>query len=640
VEALKVSAQAEQETFSFQAEVVQLLDLMIHSLYSNREIFLRELISNAADAADRLRLETAQRPELGEDTGPAQIRVEFDPAARTITVSDNGVGMSRQEVIEHIGTIARSGTREFLEALGGDVRKDAALIGQFGVGFYASFVVADRVTLVTRRAGLPAGAAVRWESDGRGQYSLQPAERDAPGTDVVLHVRNGEDDLLRADRLRSIIQKYSDHISLPILMRGQAPAEPAEPASETVINQGPALWTRPKPQISKQEYDDFYQHLTNDSADPLACLHAKIEGSYEYTLLLYIPATAPLDLWMAEPGHGVKLHVQRVFITADADLLMPAYLRFVRGVIDSSDLPLNVSREMLQSSRAVAQIRATAVRKVLRLLADLAEHDPATYAVFWRQFGAVLKEGVAEDYASLEQITPLLRFTSTASATDEQDVSLADYLARRPAGQHQIYYLLAPSLAAARESPHLEMFRKKGIEVLLLSEPVDGWVVNSLQDVDGTPLRSVAQGTFDIGALADESEMQAQQQAVAEFAALLDRMRAVLDGKVRAVRVTGRLTSSPVCLVAGEPGRLPARQVQPVLEINPEHPLVGRLNTEGDDQRFADWTHVLYNQAVLTTGSMVDDPAGYAGRLNNLLLDLISNPIPPAMPTQPGSRGR
>jgi molecular chaperone HtpG len=671
-----LSVQTEQEKFSFQAEVVQLLDLMIHSLYSNREIFLRELISNASDAIDRLRFEALQQPELRDDAGLPRIWVDYDPAARTITVSDNGIGMSRDEVIEHIGTIARSGTREFLYALSGDQQKDAALIGQFGVGFYSSFVVADHVTLTTRRAGLPAGDGVRWESDGRGEYTLEPAERPSPGSDVVLHLREGEDDLLTAYRLRTIIQKYSDHISLPIVMRDEETGDPpdaggvvgtsgrassesgdgksgdgkggdgkggdgesqdgeggsGEAVAEAIVNQASALWARPKGRISQREYHEFYKHVANDYAEPLAYVHSKMEGGYEYTLLLYIPATAPFDLWMAEPRNGVKLHVQRVFITEDPGLLMPGYLRFVRGVIDSADLPLNISREMLQNSRAVDSIRATATRKVLRLLADLAERKPAKYAIFWKQFGAVLKEGIPEDYANREEIASLLRFTSTKSGTDEQEVSLADYVARMAEGQEEIYYLLAPAFGPARNSPHLEMFRKKGIEVLLLADPVDAWVVNALPEFEGMQLKSVAQGALDLGALEDDSDREAAEKAVAEFANLLDRMKTVLGDRVYAVRVTGRLLSSPACLVADEAdtgfdlarGQLTSSGLpaQPVLEVNPRHPLVVRLNREPDDRRFADWTHVLYNQAVLTMGSMIEDPAAFTGRLNNLLLAL------------------
>ena len=497
-----MTVQADRQTLGFQAEAAQILDLVVHALYSNKEIFLRELISNASDAIDRLRLELLAQSKVPEEEGPLQIRVRFDAGAGTITVADNGIGMSRQDVIDHIGTIAKSGTREFLHALSGDGHKDAALIGQFGVGFYSSFIVAEKVTLTTRREGLPAGEAVRWESDGRGEYTLETIERPDRGTTIVLHLREGEDDLLNAFRLRSIIQKYSDHISLPILM----PAETAhdeeqdsdQPAPETPVNQASALWTRPKSELTDQDYVGFYRHITNDFGDPIGYLHAKIEGNYEYTLLLFIPGVAPYDLWSAQP-HGVRLHVQRVFIMEDTGQLMPQYLRFVRGVIDSSDLPLNVSRELLQGSRAAEIIRSSATKRVLKLLRDLAEKEPEKYATFWREFGAVLKEGVADDYANREDIARLLRFTSTGSTGSEQDVSLSDYVARMKEGQDKIYYLLAPSLATAASSPHLEVFKKKGIEVLLLTETVDNWVVTSLPEFDGKRLQSVAEGTPDFG---------------------------------------------------------------------------------------------------------------------------------------------
>ena len=535
-----MTTQAEPENFSFQAEVVQILDLMVHSLYSNKEIFLRELISNASDAIDRLRLEAMSRSESPDDEGELRIRVSHDAGAGTITVTDNGIGMSRAEVIEHIGTIAKSGTRDFLHALTGDQRKDASLIGQFGVGFYAAFIVADRVELTTRRAGLPASEGVRWESDGRGTYTLEPAEAPARGTTVVLHLREGEDDLLNGTRLRSIIQRYSDHISLPIVMPaeradggagtdgegGTAGTGGADLLDEEPVNLASALWVRSKSDISDQDYRDFYRHLTGDVADPLAWVHSKMEGTFEYTLLLFIPGTAPYDLWIPDSSHGVKLHVQRVFIMTDSGQLMPSYLRFVRGVIDSSDLPLNVSRELLQGSRAVSHIRSSAVKKVLKLLADLAAKEPEKYATFWAQFGAVLKEGIPEDYANRDELARLLRFTSTASSgpagssgspgapgtgADGAVVSLSDYVARMKEGQDRIYYLLAPGPAAVG-SPHLEAFRAKGVEVLLLNEPVDSWVVSSLHEFEGKRLQSVAQGIADLGALTDEAEKAATEK--------------------------------------------------------------------------------------------------------------------------------
>ena len=647
---MAVSAQTEQESFSFQAEVVQILDLMIHSLYSNKEIFLRELISNASDAIDRLRLELLAKSEVPEADGPLQIRVSYDAAARTITVADNGIGMSRQEVIEHIGTIAKSGTREFLASLTGDQRQDATLIGQFGVGFYSAFIVADQVTLTTRREGLTAAEGVRWESDGRGAYTLEAIEQPSRGTTVVLHLRESEDDLLSGYRLRSIIKKYSDHISLPILMppdpaEGQAvSAEDQAPAEEAPVNQASALWARPKSELTEQDYRDFYRHVAGDFTDPLAWVHSKIEGTYEYTLLLFIPSRAPFDLWLPKAGRGVKLHIRRVFVLEDSGQLMPQYLRFVRGVIDSSDLPLNVSRELLQGSRVVDSIRSNATKKVLRLLADLAEKEPEKYAAFWKEFGQVLKEGLAEDFGNRDDIARLLRFTSTKSASDEPDVSLADYAGRMKEGQQHIYYLLAPGLAAAQASPHLEAFRKKGIEVLLLGEGegIDNWVVASLRDFDGKRLQSVAQGSGDLSELEDEDEARAKEQASAELAGLVGRLKAALDGRAWDVRVSSRLTTSPACIVANEADidinlarrlRGSGLPSQPVLEINPQHPLVRRLNHDPADPRLAEWAHVLFDQAVLTLGARIEEPAAFVSRLNDLLVTLTGAAEPAAEPS-------
>jgi len=635
----KVPTVSTQESFDFQAEVVQILDLMVHSLYSNKEIFLRELISNGSDAIDRLRLELLAQSELPDADGPLQIRVSYDKDARTITVSDNGIGMSRQEVIDHIGTIAKSGTREFLQALTGDQRRDASLIGQFGVGFYSAFIVADRVTLTTRRAGLAAAEGVRWESDGRGAYTLEPAEVAERGTTIVLHLREGEDDLLSGYRLRSIITKYSDHISLPIMM----PDEPGEgdvPPGESRVNQATALWARPKGELSEQDYTDFYRHVTGDLTGPLAWLHSKIEGTYEYTLLLFIPSRAPFDLWIPQVGRGVKLHIRRVFVLEDAGQLLPQYLRFVRGVIDSADLPLNVSRELLQGSRVVDNIRSNATKKVLRLLAEVAEKEPEKYAAFWKEFGTVLKEGLAEDFGNRDEIAKLLRFTSTASASDEPDVTLADYVSRMKESQQHIYYLMAPGLAAAKASPHLEAFRKKGIEVLLLGdgEGIDNWVVASLREFDGKRLQSVAQGSGDLPELEDEAEAQAKEQASTELAGLVGRLKDALGGRAYDVRVSSRLTTSPACIVANEADidinlarrlRGSGLPSQPVLEINPQHPLVRRLNREPADPHLAEWAHVLFDQAVLTMGARIEEPAAFVGRLNDLLVNL-SGDVPPA----------
>jgi molecular chaperone HtpG len=648
-----MAVQAEQEVFSFQAEAVQILDLMVHSLYSNKEIFLRELISNSSDAIDRLRLELLSNSEVPTADGPLQIRVSYDKDAGTVTVADNGIGMSRDEVISNIGTIAKSGSREFLRSLTGDQRRDATMIGQFGVGFYSSFIVAERVVLTTLRAGMEPDEAVRWESDGKGEYTLETASRPQRGTTVVLHLREAEEDLLNGWRLRSIIEKYSDHVSVPILMPAEASDESAEekpgeekpgeekpaegkqstPQADVAVNRASALWTRPKGELTDKDYSEFYQHIAGEFAGPLAWVHARIEGTYEYTLLLFVPSSAPYDLWVTGARRGVRLHVQRVFILEDTGQILPKYLRFVRGVIDSADLPLNVSREILQGSRAVDNIRTNAVKKVLRRLAELAETEPERYATFWKEFGATLKEGIADDYSNRDEIAKLLRFTSTKSATDDPDISLGDYVARMKEGQEQIYYLLAPSLAAAKSSPHLEAFRSKGVEVLLLGEGVDNWVVSSLRDFDGKKLQSVAQGGADLGALADEGEKQAKEQADADFAGLLGKLKAYLAGQAWDVRLSTRLTTSPACIVSNEPEidvnlmqRLRGSGVprQAVLELNPRHPLIERLNRGQDGKHIGEWAQVLFNQAVLTLGARIEDPTTFVQRLNSLLTALTA----------------
>jgi molecular chaperone HtpG len=621
-----VALQATAETHSFQAEAAQILDLMANSLYSNKEIFLRELISNAADAIDRLRHERYSRPELtaGDEDDAPQIRVTFDKDAGTITIADNGIGMSRQEVIDNIGTIARSGTGEFLRSLTGDQRRDADLIGQFGVGFYSAFIVAERVVLISRRAGLPASEGVRWSSDGKGEYTLAPVERAERGTTIVLELLEGEDELLTEHRLRSIIQRYSDHIGPPILMA----------ADEAPVNQASALWARPKSELSEQDYASCYRHLTGDYADPLTYLHAKVEGRYEYTLLLYVPSLAPHDLWVPQARQGLRLHVRRVFILEDSGQLLPSYLRFVRGVVDSADLPLNVSREILQGSQAVDHIRGSVVKRVLKMLAELAESRPEKYADFWKQFGGVLKQGIADDPAHREEIVRLLRFTTTHPESQDAGVSLDDYVARMSEGQDKIYYLLAPSAAAAAASPHLEAFRAKNIEVLLLGEAVDNFVVSGpLREYRGKQLQSVAQGPPDFGELADEDEKEAAEKADSDYAALLGKLKAHLAGKAWDVRVTSRLTTSPACIVTDgadtdftamqrlRGAGLPSR---PILEINPHHPLVERLNRGQDDPRLSDWAHVLFDQSVLTAGARVDQPAAFVTRLNALLESLTA----------------
>ena len=626
------------ETLGFQAEVKQLLHLMVHSLYGNKEIFLRELISNASDACDKLRFEALADTALWEQDTKLGIRVAYDKAARTITVSDNGVGMSRDEVIANIGTIAKSGTREFFQSLTGDQAKDAHLIGQFGVGFYSSFIVADKVTLTTRRAGMGAEHGVRWESDGQGTYTLETVARERRGTEVTLHLRQGEDELLSGFRLRSILRKYSDHITIPILMKKEEwekdKNDYALKDEEEQINQASALWARPKAEITDEQYQEFYKHVGHDFEAPLAWTHARVEGKQEYTLLLYVPAHAPFDLWDREHRHGVKLYVQRVFIMDDAEQIMPAYLRFVRGVIDSNDLPLNVSREILQESKIVEAIRARCVKRVLSLLEELAEKDKAKYAAAWKEFGRVLKEGVAEDHANRERIARLLRFSSTREEKEEQTVSLADYLSRLKGGQDKIYYITADSFAAARSSPHLEIFRRKGVEVLLMHDRIDEWVMANLPEFEGKSLVSVAKGDLDLGKLADEAEKKEQEKEAGEFKELTERIGTVLGEKVKDVRITHRLTDSPSCLVADAAAmstnlerllkaaghKVP--ETKPTLEVNPHHPLVQALRHESDDARFADWSHILLDQAVLAEGGQLDEPGAFVKRLNALMLAL------------------
>ncbi|NDV14144.1 molecular chaperone HtpG [Crenobacter caeni] len=627
-----------KETLGFQTEVKQLLQLMIHSLYSNKEIFLRELVSNASDAADKLRFEAIEQPALLESDPALSIRIEADKAARTLTITDNGIGMSRAEVIEHIGTIAKSGTKAFFERLTGDEQKDANLIGQFGVGFYSAFIVADRVTLTTRRAGLPASEGVRWESEGHGEYTLETVERAARGTEIVLHLKEGMDEFLDDWTLRRIVRTYSDHISLPIEMKKAASFDEdgKEVAGEgyEAVNQASALWARSKSEISDEQYREFYKHVAHDFSDPLAWTHARVEGSQEYTELLYIPSRAPFDLYDRERKQGVKLYVRRVFIMEDANKLMPMYLRFVRGVIDSADLPLNVSREILQQSRDIDAIRAGCVKKVLGLLDDLAANDADKYATFWREFGQVLKEGVGEDFANKARIAKLLRFASTHEDGAEPKVSLADYVSRMQAGQDKIYYITADSRAAALGSPHLEVFRKKGVEVLLLTDRVDEWVTASLTEFEGKPLVSVAKGALDLGELEDESDKAAQKEAEEAARPLAERISALLGDAVKEVRPTARLTDSPACLVVGEhemsahlerllkQAGQDVPHAKPVLEINPGHMLVKRLADEADDARAADLAHVLFDQALLAEGGKLEDPAAFVHRINRLMLEL------------------
>ncbi|QET01010.1 molecular chaperone HtpG [Cupriavidus pauculus] len=630
---------APHETMSFQAEVKQLLHLMIHSLYSNKEIFLRELVSNASDATDKLRFEAIANPSLLENDADLAIRIEADAATRTLRITDNGIGMSRDEAIRNLGTIARSGTKEFFQQLSGDQQKDAALIGQFGVGFYSAFIVADKVTVETRRAGLAADEAVRWESAGDGEFTIDAISRAERGTTITLHLREGEDDFLSAYRLRHIIQKYSDHISLPIRM----PKEEWDAESSThkvtgeweSVNQASALWTRNKSDITDEQYQAFYQHLSHDNQAPLTWTHNRVEGRSEYTQLLYIPARAPFDLFDRNHKAGLKLYVKRVFIMDDADQLLPAYLRFVKGVVDSADLPLNVSRELLQESRDVKAIREGCTKRVLSMLESLAdsedEADRAKYTTFWEQFGQVLKEGTGEDHANTERIAKLLRFASTHADTAEQSVSLAAYVGRMKEGQDKIYYVTADTYAAAKSSPHLEVFRKKGIEVLLLTERVDEYMLSFLNQFDGKDLVSVARGDLDLGSLADAEEKAEQEKAETEWKEVVDRAKTVLEGKAKDVRVTLRLTESASCLVSDDgdmSGYLQrllkqagqkAPDAQPILELNPEHALVKKLRDIPDGEAFGDRVRVLFDQALLAEGGMLDDPAAYVQRVNRLL---------------------
>lgn len=629
---------ATAQTLNFQAEVKQLLHLMIHSLYSNREIFLRELISNASDACDKLRFEALDKPELFEGEGDLAIRIGFDKDARTITVADNGIGMNRDEVITHLGTIAKSGTREFFSQLTGDQQKDANLIGQFGVGFYSAFIVADKVTVLTRRAGLPAGEGVRWEcsmsGDTAGEYSVDVVDKPGRGTEITLHLREGQDDLLSGWQLRSLIRKYSDHIIQPILMKKEQwdedKKEQVVTDEDETVNQASALWARSKSDISDDEYKAFYKHVGHDFDEPLAWTHARVEGRHEYTQLLYLPKHAPFDMWDRNARHGIKLYVKRVFIMDDAEKLMPTYLRFVRGVVDSADLPLNVSREILQESKDIDTIRAGCTKKVLGLLEDLAESDKEKYATFWKEFGKVLKEGVGEDFANKEKIAGLLRFASTQADTPDETVSLADYIGRMKEGQEKIYYVTAESFNAAKNSPHLEIFRKKGIEVLLLSDRVDEWVIGNLTEFDGKALQSVAKGGLDLGQLEDEAEKKEAEKAADEFKDLLEKMKASLGERVKEVRVTHRLTDSPACLVADEhdlgmnlarilkAAGQSAPDSKPILEINASHPAVLRLKYE--EKSFDDWAAVLFDQALLAEGGTLDDPATFVKRINQLML--------------------
>ena len=626
---------AEKETLGFQTEAKQMLQLMIHSMYSNKEIFLRELVSNASDAADKLRFEALSDDSLFESDPNVRVRVEADKDAGTVTISDNGIGMSRDEVIANLGTIARSGTAEFLKNLSGDNKKDSQLIGQFGVGFYSAFIVAERVEVFTRRAGAPVSEGVHWESQGEAEFSIESCERAARGTTVVLHLREEDKDFADDWRLRSIIKKYSDHISIPVEMPKAKSEDDADAPDEfESINSATALWTRPRNEVSDDEYKEFYKHISHDFNEPLSWSHNKVEVKLEYTSLLYLPSQPPFDMWNRDAARGVKLYVQRTFIMDDAEQFLPLYLRFVKGVLDSNDLSLNVSREILQQDPAVDAMKTALTKRVLDMLGKLAKNDVEKYQTFWKAFGQVLKEGPAEDFSNREKIAKLLRFATTHDDKAEQTHSLDDYVARMKEGQSKIYYVVAENHRTAASSPHLEVFRKKGIEVLLLSDRVDDWLMNHLSEFDGKALQDVGRGQLDLGELEDEDEKKAQESLAEEHKDLIERVAKALDGKVEDVRATGRLTSSPACLVVGEHDMgaqmrrileaagqaLP--ESKPIFEINPEHPLVQKLDQEADEDRFADLVDILFNQAHLAEGAQLENPADYVSKLNKLLLEL------------------
>jgi|TARA_B100000745_G_C20138891_1_gene390409 molecular chaperone HtpG len=639
-----MTVEANKQTHGFQAEVKQILKLMINSLYSNKEIFIRELISNASDAADKLRFKALSNNDLYEGDGDLRVRVEFDSDARTVTISDNGIGMSREEVVDNLGTIAKSGTAQFFSQLTGDQAKDSKLIGQFGVGFYSSFIVADSVTVETRAAGTAAADGVRWISNGDGEYSVESIEKAERGTKIILHLREGEDEFLNDWKLRSLVTKYSDHIDVSVEMlkqptpeyddEGNVVEKDEEPVIEfEKVNKAEALWTMSKRDIKDEEYNEFYKHIAHDYQDPLLWSHNKVEGKLEYTSLMYIPSKAPFDLWNRDHKKGIKLYVQRVFIMDDAEVFMPNYLRFVKGLVDSNDLPLNVSREILQDSKVTQSIRNACVKRILQSLQALADDDKEKYASFWKEFGQVLKEGPAEDFSNRENIAKLLRFSSTETDKDDQSVSLDDYISRMKEGQDKIYFITAESFAAAKNSPHLEIFRKKGIEVLLMSDRVDDWLMSHLNDYDGKSFQSVAKGKLDLGDLEEQEDKEEQEKTEEEYKSLIEQIQNVLKERVKEVRLTFRLTSSPACIVADEHdmGSQMKRILQaagqdvpetkPIFEVNPEHALIKQLHGEQDDAKFAQWVDVLFEQAVLAESGHLDDPAGFVAKLNQLLLE-------------------
>jgi molecular chaperone HtpG len=651
-----MSVEAQKQTLGFETEVKHLLHLMIHSLYSNKEIFLRELISNGSDAADKLRFEALSNDGLYEGDSELKIRLAFDKDKRTVTITDNGIGMSRDEVQEHIGTIAKSGTKQFFEALTGEQAKDSELIGQFGVGFYSAFIVADKVTLTTRKAGASKNEGVRWESAGEGDYTLETVSKEQRGTEIVLHLKDGEDEFLDGYRLRGIVKKFSDHISIPIVMEKEAipsydkdeeegeetkdeikSEETKAPEFETV-NSASALWTKARQDIKDEDYNEFYKHVSHDWQDPLVHVHSKVEGTNEFTLLLYVPSRAPFDLWDRNTKHGVKLYVRKIFIMDDAEQLMPRYLRFIRGVVDAGSLPLNVSREILQQSKQLSTIKSGAVKKVLGMLEGIAKNEPEKYETFWKEFGQVMKEGPIEDHSNKERIAKLLRFASTHNDTDKQDVTLEAYVSRMQEGQDKIYYVTAESFAAAKNSPHLEIFRKKGIEVLLLSDRIDEWLISHLDEFDGKHLQSVAKGDLDLDKSEDEETKKEREETAKDFESVINQIKGVLADKVSEVKLSQRLTDSPACLVADVYGMsLNMERImkdagqnmgfgmgkKPIFEINPDHALVAKLKTETDDDRFADLTNILFDQAILAEGGQLEDPAAFVHKLNGLLQGLL-----------------
>ncbi|MBD8601027.1 molecular chaperone HtpG [Pseudomonas sp. CFBP 8771] len=632
-----MSVETQKETLGFQTEVKQLLHLMIHSLYSNKEIFLRELISNASDAVDKLRFEALAKPELLEGGGELKIRISFDKDAKTVTLEDNGIGMNRDDVVTHLGTIAKSGTADFMKNLTGDQKKDSHLIGQFGVGFYSAFIVADQVDVYSRRAGSPASEGVHWSSKGEGDFEVANVEKAERGTRIVLHLKSAEDEFADGYRLRNIIKKYSDHIALPIeLPQESSPAEGDEaPAQEwETVNRASALWTRPRTDIKDEEYQEFYKHVGHDYENPLSWSHNKVEGKLEYTSLLYVPARAPFDLYQREAPRGLKLYVQRVFVMDQAESFLPLYLRFIKGVVDSNDLSLNVSREILQKDPIIDSMKTALTKRVLDMLEKLAKNEPEQYKGFWKNFGQVLKEGPAEDFANKEKIAGLLRFASTSDDSGEQSVGLADYLARVKEGQDKVYYLSGESYAQVKNSPHLEVFRKKGIEVLLLTDRIDEWLMSYLTEFDGQGFVDVARGDLDLGKLDSEEDKKAQEEIAKDKEGLVERLKAALGDSVSEVRVSHRLTDSPAILAIGEQDLgMQMRQIleasgqkvpdsKPIFEFNPNHPLIAKLDVEQSEDRFADFSHILFDQAALAAGDSLKDPAGYVRRLNKLLVEL------------------